>query len=156
GDHLVAHAELLLAILLWWHPLFWLARARLRHWAELACDAWALASVPGAQLDYAGVLIDAVATPDSAVPGMTVLAARPAARAAFERRLTMILDEKVSCRIGRGWWLSLAVLGVGLCAAPAPAQKPDRRPVRVEVKVNGKDLDELTPAERRAALNQLL
>lgn len=155
GDHLVAHLELLLAVLLWWHPLFWFARARLRLWAELACDAWAIASVPDAQLDYAGVLIDAVATPDSAVPGLTVLAARPAARAAFERRLTMILNENVACRASRGWWLPFAAMGLGLLAAPVAAQKPEPKP-RIEVKVNGQDLDELSPADRRAVLKQLL
>lgn len=154
-DHLTAQLELLLAIALWWHPLFWFARARLRLWAELACDAWAVASVPDAQLEYAGVLIDAVTAPDSAVPGLTVLAARPAARAAFERRLTMILNENVACRVSRGWWLPMVALATGLSTAPVLAQR-EAEPVRIEVKVNGHDLDELTPEERRTVLKLLL
>jgi beta-lactamase regulating signal transducer with metallopeptidase domain len=158
GDHVVAHAELLLAVVFWWHPLFWFARARLRHWAELACDAWAMASVPDGALAYAGVLIDAVAMSDSAVPGPTVLAARPAARAAFERRLTMILNERVPCRTARGWWLPFAALGLGVFAAPVGAQRGEqgKEQVRVEVKVNGQDLRDLDVEERRAVLQRLL
>ncbi len=155
GDHWVAHLELALAALLWWHPLFWFARARLRLWAELACDAWAIASVPDATLDYATVLVDAVARPDSAVPGMTVLAARPAARAAFERRLQMILNENVPCRASRGWWLPFATLGVGLFAVPVAAQRESQDPVRIEIKVNGRDVTGLSEAEREAVIAKL-
>jgi beta-lactamase regulating signal transducer with metallopeptidase domain len=153
GDHMVAHFELALAVVLWWHPLFWFARAQLRDWAELACDAWAVASVPAAAIEYATVLVDAVAEGDSAVPGMTVLAARPAARAAFERRLTMILTERVPCRVSRSWWLPFAALGVGLFAVPVAAQRQE--PVHIDVKVNGKDLKELDATTRDALLKQL-
>lgn len=153
GDHLVAHLELALAVVLWWHPLFWFARAQLRDWAELACDAWAVASVPSAAIEYATVLVDAVAENDSAVLGMTVLAARPAARAAFERRLTMILNERVPCRVSRAWWLPFAALGVGLFAVPVAAQRQE--PARIDIKVNGKDVKELDAATREALLRQL-
>ncbi|MEO6594682.1 MAG: M56 family metallopeptidase, partial [Planctomycetota bacterium] len=156
GDHWIAHAELLLAVVLWWHPLFWFARSRLRHEAELACDAWAVASVPEATIDYAAVLIETVARPDSAVPGLTVLAARPAARAAFERRLTMILNENVPCRASRAWWLPFASLGLGLFAVPVVAQQEAKPELRIEVRVNGKDVGELSAAERRALLQRLL
>lgn len=156
GDHWLAHAELLLAVGLWWHPLFWFARARLRLWAELACDAWAVASVPDATLDYASVLVDAVARPESSVPAPAVLAARPAARAAFERRLQMILNENVPCRASRAWWLPFTSLALGLFTVPVAAQKAPQDPVRVEIKVNGKQIDELSSAERTALLKQLL
>ncbi|HVQ26519.1 MAG TPA: M56 family metallopeptidase, partial [Planctomycetota bacterium] len=154
GDHWLAHLELLLASVLWWHPLFWFARARLRLWAELACDAWAVASVPEATIDFATVLIEAVARPDSAVPGLTVLAARPAARAAFERRLTMILNENVPCRGSRAWWLPFTALGLGLFAVPVAAQE-EETPVRVEVRVNGKKVDQLSSEARRILLQRL-
>jgi len=156
GDHRIACLELLLAAVLWWHPLFWLARARLRLWAELACDAWAVACVPDSTLAYATVLIDAVARPDSAVSGMTVLAARPAARAAFERRLQMILNETVPCRASRGWWLPFATLGLGLFAVPVAAQEEQQEPVRIEIKVNGRKVDEMSAQDRRALLTKLL
>ncbi|HEX6812911.1 MAG TPA: M56 family metallopeptidase [Planctomycetota bacterium] len=155
GDHRFACLELLLASAFWWHPLFWFARARMRFWAELACDAWAVASVPEATIDYATVLVEAVARPDSAVPGMTVLAARPAARAAFERRLTMILNENVPCRSSRAWWLPFTTLGLCVLAVPVAAQE-EKAPVRIEVRVNGKNLEELSGEERRALLQRLL
>lgn len=155
GDHWLAQVELLLASVLWWHPLFWFARARLRLWAELACDAWAVASVPESTIDFATVLIEAVARPDSAVPGMTVLAARPAARAAFERRLTMILNENVPCRGSRAWWLPFTALALGLFAVPVAAQE-EETPVRVEVRVNGKKVEQLSGEARRILLERLL
>ncbi|HZN37638.1 MAG TPA: M56 family metallopeptidase [Planctomycetota bacterium] len=155
GDHWLAQLELVMASALWWHPLFWFARARLRLWAELACDAWAVASVPEATIDFATVLIEAVARPDSAVPGMTVLGARPAARAAFERRLTMILNENVPCRGSRAWWLPFTALGLGLFAVPVAAQE-EEPPVRVEVRVNGKKVDQLSGEARRILLERLL
>jgi beta-lactamase regulating signal transducer with metallopeptidase domain/DNA-binding protein YbaB len=156
GDHWLAHGELLLAVLLWWHPLFWFARARLRLWAELAADAWALASVPDAQLDYATALVDAVARPDSAAPAAAVLAVRPAVRSAFERRLTMILNENVPCRASAAWWLPFTTLALGLFAVPTAAQRPPQEPARVEIRVNGKQVDDLSGAERKALLRELL
>lgn len=155
GDHWLAHAELLLAVVLWWHPLFWFARARLRLWGELACDAWAVASVPDATIDYATVLVDAVARPETAV-APAVLAARPAARAAFERRLQMILNENVPCRASRAWWLPFSSLALGLFTVPVAAQHGQQDPVRVEIRVNGKQVDELSAAERKALLHHLL
>jgi hypothetical protein len=155
-DHWLAHAELLLAVALWWHPLFWFARNRLRLWAELACDAWAVACVPDSTIDYATVLVNAVSSPDFAVPAPAVLAARPAARAAFEKRLTMILTENVPCRASRGWWLPFATLAVGLFTVPVAAQRTEQDPVRVEIRVNGKEVEELSAAERKALLKRLL
>lgn len=155
GDHWLAHAELLLAVVLWWHPLFWFARARLRLWGELACDAWAVASVPDATIDYATVLVEAVARPETAV-APAVLAARPAARAAFERRLQMILNENVPCRASRAWWLPFSSLALGLFTVPVAAQHGQQEPVHVEIRVNGKQVDELSAAERKALLHRLL
>lgn len=155
-DHWLVHGELLLAALLWWHPLFWFARARMRLWGELACDAWAVACVPDATLDYATVLVDAAATPDSAAIAPAVLAARPAARAAFERRLTMILNENVPHRASRAWWLPMSALALGLFTVPVAAQRRGQEPARVEIRVNGKQVEELSASERAALLRKLL
>ncbi len=156
GDHLLVHAEWALTVLLWWHPLFWFVRAQRRDWAELACDAWAIDSVPDASLDYATLLVQAVATPDHAVVATAVLAVRPAARAAFERRLKMILNERVPCRAPRRWLFSLAPVALTLLGAPAFAQGGEGQDVRIEIKVNGRSLDELGPLERRLLLQKLL
>lgn len=156
NDHWLAHGEVLFAVVLWWHPLFWFARARLRLWAELACDAWAIEAVPDSCHAYATVLVDAAARPDSSVPASVVLAARPTARAAFERRLTMILNENVPCRASRAWWLPFTSLALGLFAMPVAAQNGAQDPVRVEIRVNGKEVEDLNSAERTALLEKLL
>lgn len=66
----------------------------------------------------------------------------------------MILNENVPCRASRAWWLPFASLGLGMFAVPVVAQREPE--VRVEVRVNGKDVGELTAAERRALLQRLL
>lgn len=157
GDHWVARAEVVLAVLLWWHPLFWFAQARMRAFCELACDAIAVTTVPGASLAYATVLVDAAARPNSATPAMTVLASRPAARAAFERRLNMILNETPH-RASRVWCVPFAALVLGLFAVPTAAQERQRDPdpIRIEVRVNGERVEQLSSRERRALLEMLL
>ncbi len=155
-DHWLAHAELALAIALWWHPLFWFARRQLRQQAELAADAWAIATIPDATIDYATVLVQAAGAPDSMVPMSAVLAARPAAGAAFETRLTMILNENVPCRASRAWWLPFTSLALGLFAVPVQAQSSEQDPVRIEIRINGKEVEALSGAERTALLRKLL
>lgn len=156
-DHWVARAEPVLTALLWWHPLFWFARAHMRLWAELACDAIAVRAVPGANLDYATLLVDAAARPSTTGPATVVLASRPAARAAFERRLNMILTDAPPARASRAWILPFAGLTLGLFAMPvaATAQEPEPEPVRIEIRVNGERVEGLS-AEQRAALLEVL
>ncbi|MEZ6038404.1 MAG: M56 family metallopeptidase [Planctomycetota bacterium] len=153
-DHHVARAELLLQALLWWHPLFWFARARMRMWAELACDAIAVRTVPGASLDYATLLVDAVAAPATRGHNAVVLASRPSARADFERRLTMILNDPAPQKASRAWLLPFAGLTFGLFALPGAAQgqQQEPAPTRIEVRIDGKPVEGLTPRQRRALL----
>lgn len=153
-DHHVARAELLLQALLWWHPLFWFARARMRMWAELACDAIAVRTVPGASLDYATLLVDAVAAPATRGRNAVVLASRPTARADFERRLTMILNDRAPKRTSRAWLLPFAGLTFGLFALPGAAagQQQEPEPTRIEVRIDGKPVEGLSPRQRRALL----
>lgn len=155
-DHWVARCELVLLTLLWWHPLFWFARSRMRLWAELACDAIAVTTVPDSNLDYATLLVDAAAQPLATQPGVAVLASRPAARAAFERRLKMILNENLPRRASRAWCVPFAALTLGLFAVPVVAQEQDPEPVRVEIRVNGKAVKNLSSAQREALLKVLI
>ena len=155
-DHWVARGELVLLTLLWWHPLFWFARSRMRLWAELACDQIAVATVPDANLDYATLLVDAAARPLTPPPGVAILASRPVARAAFERRLKMILSETLPRRASRAWCVPFAGLVLGLFAVPVAAQSPDPDPVRIEIRVNGKTVKNLSAAQREALLEVLL
>jgi beta-lactamase regulating signal transducer with metallopeptidase domain len=152
-DHWWLHGELLGAIAFFWHPLFWLLRARVREQAELACDAWALAAAPAARRPYASALIDALAREHPA-PAVPVLAARPAARRLIERRLSMILHESVPCRLPR---LALAGLAsLALCLAVAPVRAQGRgEPPRVEIRVDGRRLEDLSDTERERVLQRL-
>ncbi|MBK8097065.1 MAG: M48 family metalloprotease [Planctomycetes bacterium] len=151
-DHWVAWFELVLAVALWWHPLFWFARAKMREQAELACDAWALNVVPEARLGYADALIRSLQEDQpAAVP--LALAARPSERRAFERRLSMILEGTVPSRLSRWTLLPLAALTLGAFCSPVLAQD-DRKP-RIEIRINGKDISEMSPRERQQLLREL-
>lgn len=123
-DHWVAWLEMLALVALWWNPLVWLARAKLRHHAELACDAWAVWAVPAGRIAYAGALIDALDRDSQAVVAVPVLGARPGARRAFEKRLHMILREDVPRRLSR--WTVVPVLALSLAVVSGFTIAQDR------------------------------
>ncbi|MCI0379921.1 MAG: S41 family peptidase [Gemmataceae bacterium] len=130
GDWLTQIVGFLARGLYWFHPLAWLALARLRAEQENACDD--LVVNAGAQpQDYAGHLLAITAR----LPGSLVSApvALGMARSAnLRRRIVALLDEKRSRRgIPRRGLLfasttALAVLAVLACLvfAPARAQMP--------------------------------
>lgn len=68
----------------------------------------------------------------------------------------MILNENVPCRASRAWWLPFTSLALGLFTMPVAAQSPRQDPAKVEIRVNGKQVDELSAAERKALLRKLL
>jgi beta-lactamase regulating signal transducer with metallopeptidase domain len=100
GDHWVSRLELAAGLIWWWNPLYWLTRARLDAEAELACDAWVVWAQPKDKdrLAYAEVLFDLCATLSLARSPAPTLGVAGSGRF-FERRLTMILHDHVSCRL---------------------------------------------------------
>ena len=72
GDHYLAWIELVAGLLWWWNPLFWFVRRRVRESAELACDAIALAALPGSRRTYAELLLELSSGSGSALPGARV------------------------------------------------------------------------------------
>jgi len=100
GDHWVSRLELAAGLIWWWNPLYWLTRARLDADAELACDAWVVWAQPKDKdrLAYAEVLFDLCATLSLARSPAPTLGVAGSGRF-FERRLTMILHDHVSCRL---------------------------------------------------------
>ena len=68
----------------------------------------------------------------------------------------MILNENVPCRASRAWWLPFTSLALGLFTMPVAAQNAHQDPAKVEIRVNGKRVDELSAAERKALLRKLL
>ena len=61
GDALWSLAMEVATVLLWFHPLAWIARARFRLDQELACDAASLRKAPQNTASYARALLDSVA-----------------------------------------------------------------------------------------------
>ncbi len=145
-DHWIARAESVLACALWWHPLFWFARARMRLQAELACDAWAVWASPDARREYAGALIDAIENESQAVSAMPALGVWSGAGRAFEERLTMILHADVARRVSRWAVIPLALVSTLALSSVSFAQseRNDRQDPR---RAESQRLDELSEAE---------
>lgn len=97
-DHWVARLELLAGLICWWHPLYWFVRRRVRACAEQACDAWAVWAFPARRRDYAESLIDVAARPNVSNPAAPALAVVDGAEQDFQRRLKMIMENRVSRR----------------------------------------------------------
>src|SRR5262249_15444601 len=51
-DHWVGWLQLLGSCLWWWNPLFWFVSRQVRENAELACDAWVVATLPESRRLY--------------------------------------------------------------------------------------------------------
>lgn len=115
GDHWVAWLELVVGIVWWWNPLYWLVRRRLRESAEMACDALAISTSPEDRREYAELLLEHSAGFKTGMPAH-VLAVSAGTPSSFERRLSMILSERVSGKVS--WWGWLAALGLAIVAAP--------------------------------------
>lgn len=97
-DHWVSRLELVTGLIWWWNPVYWLTRARLDAQAELACDAWVVWALPKDRLSYAEALFDICSTMSLAKPMAPMLSVAGSGRF-FERRLTMILHNRVPCRL---------------------------------------------------------
>jgi beta-lactamase regulating signal transducer with metallopeptidase domain len=113
-DHWVGWLELIAGCVYWWNPVFWYVRHQLRENAELACDALVVWALPDGRRRYAESLIEVVSHFSPVAAPVPVLGVNSVARQAFERRLTMILCERVP------WKLSVrALLVIGLLALVA-------------------------------------
>jgi hypothetical protein len=121
-DHWVGWLQLVGSCVWWWNPLFWHVRRQLGRAAELACDAWVVETLPRARRAYAEALLGVCELSSRrAIPVPAV--GMGGAREELERRLTMIMREKVPCRLPvRG------LVGVGLLALIAlPSWSPGQR-----------------------------
>jgi bla regulator protein BlaR1 len=115
-DHWVAWLEFAAGLIWWWNPLFWFVRRRLREAAELACDALAIGALPDERRAYAEMFLELSSSFKSGTPA-PVLGMSAGAPSSFERRLTMILSERVS---GKMSWAGFLLAGlVALAAAPS-------------------------------------
>jgi bla regulator protein BlaR1 len=111
GDPWVRRLELVAGLVWWWNPLYWLARRRLDFEAELACDAWVLWALPDDRLGYAESLVRICKSLSSSRSPMPALGVAGSGRS-FERRLVMILRERVSHHASATGLLAAALLAV--------------------------------------------
>ncbi len=119
GDHWLTWLELVVGIVWWWNPLCWFVRRRLRETAEMACDALAIGTHPESRREYAEMLLGLSAGFKTGAP-TPVLAVSAGARPSFERRLSMILSDKVTGKMS--WCGILAALALVLIALPSWSQ----------------------------------
>jgi beta-lactamase regulating signal transducer with metallopeptidase domain len=108
-DPWVRRLELLAEPVWWWNPLYRLARRRLDFEAELACDAWAVWAWPDDRLSYAESLLQIGSAKSTAAAPAPSLGVAGSALF-FERRLTMILRDRVACRVPASGFLAAALL----------------------------------------------
>jgi beta-lactamase regulating signal transducer with metallopeptidase domain len=127
-DHLVGWIELAAGLVWWWNPLFWQVRSSLREQAELACDAWVVATLPNGRRAYAESLLalsSAVATPLPS-SSIAVIGHHATRRRVLHRRLVMIMKGRAPLRLSlRG------LVGIALVAAatlPAWAMAASQQP----------------------------
>jgi len=113
-DHWVRRLEMVAAVLHWWNPLFWVARKKLRADAELACDAWAAGQAD--RRAYAEALLEVCSFNPRRRPAPAV-GVFGEGRRAMQERLTMIMRDRVPCRLAFGAKLVVALMAIA--AVPA-------------------------------------
>lgn len=126
GDHWVAWLELFAGAIAWWNPLYYVARKRLRESAEMACDALALQVQPDQRRAYAEFLLSMSSVSPVRTPP-AVLGVGSDSHASFERRLTMILSDRVAGTVSvRGLILAAALAIVALpgCVPEQSREQP--------------------------------
>lgn len=101
-DHWVSWLEVPAAAFCWWNPLFWLIRGRIRHFAELSCDAWAVWAYPADRRAFAEALIEIQASSVAAPVALEGLGATDSECKDFERRLNMIMKKRAFPRVSKG------------------------------------------------------
>jgi beta-lactamase regulating signal transducer with metallopeptidase domain len=115
-DPWTAWLELVAGAFHFWNPLFWLARSRMHHAAELACDDWVVQRFPDERRAYAGALVEAAERHSLGLPVPRAVHAVGTDRRGFEARLRRILEERGTRRASR--IALLAVAAAGLATLP--------------------------------------
>ena len=123
-DHWVRRLEMAAVVFHWWNPVFWVARRRLRADAELAWDAWAAGQAD--RRAYAEALLEVCSFNHRRRPAPAV-GVSGEGRRAMQERLSMIMRDRVPCRLAFGAKLVVALMAVA--AIPAwtlGQQKPTK------------------------------
>jgi beta-lactamase regulating signal transducer with metallopeptidase domain len=148
-DHWIAFIQLVAECVWWWNPLFWYVRRQMRQNAELACDAWVVSIMPQARRAYAEALIAVSADMCGATLLTTALGINSGGRQALETRLTMIMRDRVPCKLPALGLFVMAVLGSAalpgwaqVLNAELPPEPSQVRPAAAKAEVSD-DQDQL-------------
>jgi hypothetical protein len=121
----------------------------LRETAEMACDALAIGTNPECRSEYAELLLEHSTLLSGGEP-TPILTVNSGAPASFERRLSMILSERVSGDLSV--WGVLAATGFALLALPhwSLAEPENEEPLSVQSHARAKSADSRTSADARS------
>lgn len=97
-------------IVWWWNPLGWLVRRRLRECSELACDEWVVRLFPDERRVYAESLVAVYEQASARTVPVPAIGARTGSVRAFQRRLTMIMNDHGRGKLTTWMWLTLGVV----------------------------------------------
>jgi beta-lactamase regulating signal transducer with metallopeptidase domain len=136
-DHWVAWLELVAGLIWWWNPLFWFVRSRIRESAEMACDAIALSLCPDNRRTYAELLLELSAGPNNGALA-PVLGVSASAPSSFERRLSMILSERVVGKVSMSGYVMVGWLALVALPGWSLAQEHPNQDVGVEGAVDAR------------------
>lgn len=130
-DPWVRLLELVVAVLYWWHPAAWWARAELRDAEEQCCDAWVVGTLERAHRTYALALLETVAFLSQARLPLPVSASGIGQVSHLRRRLTMIMSGQTRRSLTWTGCVGLASFGLVLLPLiPVPAQQPEKKESR--------------------------
>lgn len=121
-DHWFIWANFFIGALFWWHPLLWIARARMHYYAELACDATVINQTPHSRESYARALVTAMAQHSLFKPRVGALAWGPSKKKAFEKRLAAIMNKNTTLK--KPIWALTVLAMAGLFVLPAFKPRP--------------------------------
>jgi len=159
-DHWSRRLEMIASVLHWWNPLFWIARKKMRADAELACDAWAAGQAD--RRVYAEALLEVCSFHPRRrpVPAVGVIGE---GRHAMQERLTMIMRERVPCRLAFGAKLIVALMAIaavpawtlGQAAPPAaPLSDPQSQAIEAQIRALTEKLEAMKAVKRAEAEKQ--
>ena len=142
GDVWVNCLQALVQILYWWHPLLWLANARIRRVREEAVDDAVMLALNEDAETYAPTLLEvaklSLRRPLASLGLVGILESRSSLRQRIERLLDFHPPRHAGLTLGS----ALALLGFAVVAVPM-GQAPPRRP---------KSLNRLEAKQSRTAL----
>ena len=126
GDVWVNCAQALLQITYWWHPLLWLANARIRRLREEAVDDAVMLALKEEAETYAPTLLEvaklALHRPLATLGLVGILESRSSLRQRIERLIDFHPPRKAGLTLGS----ALAVLGFAALAVPMGEAPPPR------------------------------